>query len=89
MDQSLQEQLDKIIDQCVAARVPLAKACEAFKGRYIQRAVDLENGNQCRAAITIGTHRNTVARHKPTVSRRKPMGSSTIQARFIRTVREA
>lgn len=84
MNNELQQKLDAVIDECVAARISLGEAGDAFKRRYIQRAVDLCGGNQCRAAKRINAHRNTVARYKPQVTKslRRPMGNISLSPRY-------
>ena len=40
----------------------LEEAVTEFEKKFIKRALELANGNQCRAAKVLGIHRNTLSR---------------------------
>lgn len=58
----MKDQLEALITQMVERGILLEEALAEFERRFIKRAMDQSEGNQCRAARTLGIHRNTLSR---------------------------
>jgi two-component system nitrogen regulation response regulator GlnG len=58
----LKEQLDSLITAMVENGISYEDAVEEFEKRFIRRVLDRSNGNQSKAAQTLGIHRNTLRR---------------------------
>lgn len=58
----MKDQLEVLIGQMVERGILLDEALGEFERRFIKRVMDHEEGNQCRAARTLGIHRNTLGR---------------------------
>jgi hypothetical protein len=58
----LKRELDTLITQMHSAGIPYADAIRQFKKRYILEVLAHHKGNQCKAAIELGMHRNTLSR---------------------------
>ncbi|HEV2386869.1 MAG TPA: helix-turn-helix domain-containing protein [Candidatus Acidoferrales bacterium] len=58
----MKDQLESLVSQMVSRGILLAEAVEEFEKRFIKAAMDGANGNQSRAARTLGIHRNTLSR---------------------------
>jgi DNA-binding NtrC family response regulator len=54
--------LDQLVSEMVARGVHYEDAKREFDKRFITRVIDNADGNLCRAADTLGVHRNTLAR---------------------------
>ena len=54
--------LDQLVTEMVAKGVHYDDARFEFDRRFIIRVIDNADGNLCRAADTLGVHRNTLAR---------------------------
>jgi DNA-binding NtrC family response regulator len=54
--------LDQLVTEMVARGVHYEDARLEFDRRFISRVIDNADGNLCRAADTLGVHRNTLAR---------------------------
>ena len=48
--------------ECIERGVTLSQATEIFREAYIRAALQIANGNQCKAASMLKVHRNTVNR---------------------------
>ena len=58
----MKDQLEALVSQMVERGILLEEALAEFERRFIKRAMDQSEGNQCRAARTLGIHRNTLSR---------------------------
>ncbi len=58
----MKDQLEVLIGQMVERGILLEEALGEFERRFIKRVMDHVEGNQCRAARTLGIHRNTLGR---------------------------
>ncbi|HKV27503.1 MAG TPA: helix-turn-helix domain-containing protein [Candidatus Acidoferrales bacterium] len=58
----MKDQLEALIGQMVERGILLEEALAEFERRFIKRVMDHVEGNQCRAARTLGIHRNTLGR---------------------------
>jgi len=58
----VKDQLEVLIGQMVERGILLEEALGEFERRFIKRVMDHVEGNQCRAARTLGIHRNTLGR---------------------------
>jgi transcriptional regulator with PAS, ATPase and Fis domain len=58
----MRDQLESLIGQMVERGILFGEAVGEFEKRFIKRVLDRSNGNQCRAAKTLGIHRNTLSR---------------------------
>lgn len=54
--------LDQLVTEMVTKGVHYDDARLEFDRRFITRVIDNADGNLCRAADTLGVHRNTLAR---------------------------
>jgi DNA-binding NtrC family response regulator len=54
--------LDSLVTQMHSAGVSYADAIKQFKRRYILEVLAQHKGNQCKAAVELGMHRNTLSR---------------------------
>ena len=58
----MKEKLDALINQMVEDEIDYEDAVGEFEKRFIRRVLDKANGNQSKAAKTLGIHRNTLSR---------------------------
>ena len=58
----MKDQLEVLVGQMVERGILLDEALGEFERRFIKRVMDHVEGNQCRAARTLGIHRNTLGR---------------------------
>ncbi|MDO8681772.1 MAG: helix-turn-helix domain-containing protein [Acidobacteriota bacterium] len=58
----MRDLLDKLIIEMVEKGVHYEDARMEFEKRFITKVIDDAAGNLCRAAETLGVHRNTLAR---------------------------
>jgi DNA-binding NtrC family response regulator len=58
----LKRELDSLVTQMYGAGIPYAEAVRQFKRRYILEVLAHNRGNQCKAAVALGMHRNTLSR---------------------------
>jgi Fis family transcriptional regulator len=58
----LHKLLDQLVSEMVTRGVHYEDAKREFDKRFITRVIDHADGNLCRAADTLGVHRNTLAR---------------------------
>ncbi|HEX6163734.1 MAG TPA: helix-turn-helix domain-containing protein [Vicinamibacterales bacterium] len=54
--------LDELVTRMVEKGIHYEDALREFDRRFIAEVVDKSNGNLCKAADTLGVHRNTLAR---------------------------
>ena len=70
--------LQPAIEQLVRSRVSLGDAIAEFKQRYVATAVRRADGNRSKAALMVGSHRNTISRNAPRRHSRKQPQSATV-----------
>ena len=58
----MKDQLEGLVAQMVDKGILFDEAVGEFEKRFIKRALDRTNGNQCQAAKMLGIHRNTLSR---------------------------
>jgi len=58
----MKDQLEGLVAQMVDRGIRFDEAVGEFEKRFIKRALEQTNGNQCRAAKMMGIHRNTLSR---------------------------
>jgi len=58
----VKDQLELLVGQMVERGILFDEAVNEFEKRFIKRVLDRVNGNQSRAARTLGIHRNTLSR---------------------------
>ncbi len=58
----MKEQLESLVGMMVERGILLEEAVTEFEKKFIKRALERSNGNQCRAAKFLGIHRNTLSR---------------------------
>ena len=58
----MKRELDALITQMYGAGISYADSVRQFKRRYILEVLAHHKGNQCKAAIELGMHRNTLSR---------------------------
>ena len=58
----MKDQLDALVGQMVERGIMFDEAVAEFEKKFIRRALDRTNGNQSRAALALGIHRNTLSR---------------------------
>ena len=54
--------LDQLVSEMVARGVHYEDARREFDKRFLTSVIDKAEGNLCKAADTLGVHRNTLAR---------------------------
>lgn len=58
----MKEKLDALITQMVQDDIGYDDAVSEFEKRFIRKVLEKANGNQSKAAKTLGIHRNTLSR---------------------------
>ena len=58
----MKDQLEGLVSQMVERGILFEEALGEFEKRFIKRALERAQGNQCRAARELGMHRNTLSR---------------------------
>ncbi|MBI3406134.1 MAG: histidine kinase [Acidobacteria bacterium] len=58
----MRDQLEALVVQMVERGIRFDEAVAEFEKKFIKRSLDRSNGNQSRAAIMMGIHRNTLSR---------------------------
>ena len=54
--------LDQLVNEMVARGVHFEDARREFEKKFLTSVIDQSEGNLCKAADTLGVHRNTLAR---------------------------
>jgi len=64
----VKEKLESLVAEMIERRIYLDEAMSEFEKRFIQNALAKTGGNQTKAALVLGVHRNTlnrkIAHHK-------------------------
>lgn len=58
----MKDQLEGLVGQMVERGILFEEAVEEFEKRFIKRVLERTAGNQSRAAVVLGIHRNTLSR---------------------------
>jgi Fis family transcriptional regulator len=58
----VRRELDSLITQMYAGGITYAEAVREFKRRFLLEVLIANRGNQCKAAIALEVHRNTLSR---------------------------
>jgi DNA-binding NtrC family response regulator len=58
----VKDQLEGLITQMIERGILFEEAVAEFEKRFIKRVLDRTNGNQSKAAESLGMHRNTLSR---------------------------
>jgi DNA-binding NtrC family response regulator len=69
----VKDQLEALVTQMIEHDIGYEDAVDEFERRFIRKVLEKNNGNQSKAAKTLGIHRNTLSRkieelglgHKP------------------------
>ena len=63
----MRDLLEQLVGEMVDKGIRYEDAQREFEKRFITRVVDASKGNLCRAADTLGVHRNTLSRKMKTL----------------------
>ncbi|MBZ5565572.1 MAG: helix-turn-helix domain-containing protein [Acidobacteriia bacterium] len=58
----MKDQLEALVLRMIDQGILFSDAVAEFEKRFIERVLNRHNGNQSRAARTLGIHRNTLSR---------------------------
>ena len=58
----MKDQIERLISEMVSAGVFFQDAVLEFEKKYIRKVLEINGGNQSRAAKALGIHRNTLGR---------------------------
>ena len=58
----MKDQLEALVGQMVERGILFEEAVSEFEKKFIKRMLERANGNQSRAAKSLGIHRNTLSR---------------------------
>lgn len=58
----MRDQLEALVQQMYRSNILYSEAVREFKRRFISTVLQENKGNQCRAAMQLGMHRNTLSR---------------------------
>ena len=58
----MKDQLEGLISQMVERGILFDEAVGDFEKKFIRRVLDRTSGNQSKAALVLGIHRNTLSR---------------------------
>jgi DNA-binding NtrC family response regulator len=58
----VKDQLEALVTQMIERDIGYEDAVAEFAGRFIRKVLEKNNGNQSKAAKTLGIHRNTLSR---------------------------
>jgi DNA-binding NtrC family response regulator len=58
----VKDQLEALVTQMIEHDIGYEDAVAEFEGRFIRKVLEKNNGNQSKAAKTLGIHRNTLSR---------------------------
>jgi len=58
----MRDLLDQLVNEMVARGVHFADAQREFEKKFLVRVIQQNEGNLCKAADTLGVHRNTLTR---------------------------
>jgi DNA-binding NtrC family response regulator len=58
----VKEKLESLVAEMVEHRIYLDEALDEFEKKFIQSALTKTDGNQSKAALILGVHRNTLNR---------------------------
>jgi DNA-binding protein Fis len=58
----MKEQLEALVNQMVDRGISYEDAVGEFEKRFIKKVLEKSNGNQSKAALILGIHRNTLSR---------------------------
>ncbi len=58
----MKDQLEGLVSQMVERGILFDEAVGEFEKRFIKRVLERAEGNQSRAAVILGIHRNTLSR---------------------------
>lgn len=58
----MKRELEILVKQMHSLNIPYDEAVRAFKRQYLREILLANRGNQCKAAVEMGIHRNTLSR---------------------------
>ncbi len=58
----MKDQLESLVNQMIEHGILYGDAVGEFEKRFIKKILEKNNGNQSKAAETLGIHRNTLSR---------------------------
>ncbi len=79
----MRHEIDALVNRMYAAGIPLDDAVRQFERQYIYQVLVKHRGNQCKAAVELGMHRNTLGRKMGELE----LGMAEVRAGYKRPVR--
>lgn len=79
----MKHEIDGLVSRMHTAGVPFEDAVKQFERQYIQHVLVKYRGNQCKAAVELGMHRNTLGRKMTELG----LTMNEVRALFKRPVR--
>jgi DNA-binding NtrC family response regulator len=78
----VKDQLESLINQMIEQGILFTDAVSEFEKKFIKRMLEINHGNNSKAAVELGIHRNTLSRkvdglgldHRPRRPRQSPIG---------------
>lgn len=58
----MKHEIDALVNRMYAAGIPLEDGVRQFERQYIYQVLVKHRGNQCKASVELGMHRNTLGR---------------------------
>ena len=58
----MKDQLESLVNQMIERGILFTDAVSEFEKRFIKRMLEKNNGNNSKAAVALGIHRNTLSR---------------------------
>ncbi len=58
----MKDQLESLVNQMIEHEILYEHALGEFEKRFIKKMLEKNNGNQSKAAMALGIHRNTLSR---------------------------
>ena len=58
----MKNQLEALVNRMIEQEIQFPDAVSEFEKRFIQRMLEMNNGNQSKTAQALGIHRNTLSR---------------------------
>jgi DNA-binding NtrC family response regulator len=58
----VKDKLESLVSEMIERRIYLGEAVNEFERKFIQSALTKTGGNQTKAAVFLGVHRNTLSR---------------------------
>ncbi len=79
----MKHEIDGLVNRMHAAGIPFEEAVQQFERQYIYQVLVKHRGNQCKSAVELGMHRNTLGRRMAELK----LEMAEVRAGFKRPVR--